>query len=64
MTDDRNIRGPQDRSRVNVEQDYERRYWCEQFGCTEDELRRAVARVGSSADAVRRELGKTTSQSS
>lgn len=63
MADDRNLRGPQDSSRVNLEQDYERRYWCERFGCTEDQLRRAVAKVGSSADAVGRELGNATSQS-
>ena len=49
-------RGPQDRSRVNTEQDYERRYWAKEFGATEDELKRAVQRVGSNADKVREHL--------
>jgi Protein of unknown function (DUF3606) len=49
-------RGPQDRSRVNTEQDYEIHYWTQEFGVTEDQLRQAVQRVGSSADKVREHL--------
>jgi hypothetical protein len=54
--DDPNLRGPQDRSRVNTEQDYEVRYWAQEFGVTEEQLREAVQRVGSSADKVREHL--------
>lgn len=52
MVDDLSKRGPEDRSRVNVNEDHERRYWCEKFGCTEDDLRAAVAEVGVMADDV------------
>jgi Protein of unknown function (DUF3606) len=34
------------------------RYWTEALGCSEDELAAAVARVGNSIDAVRRELNR------
>lgn len=54
--DDPKNRGPQDRSRINTDQDYEVRYWTEELGVSEDELRRAVQRVGSSADKVREHL--------
>jgi Protein of unknown function (DUF3606) len=54
--DDPKIRGPQDRSRVNTEQDYEVRYWSQEFGVSEEQLRQAVQRVGSSADKVREHL--------
>jgi len=59
MTDDPNARGPQDRSRVNVEQEYERRYWAEKWSVSEDELRQAVEKVGPMAADVARELGKS-----
>lgn len=39
-------------------QDYEVRDWVQSFGCTEEELRRAVAEVGVSADDVRSWLGR------
>jgi hypothetical protein len=56
MVDDLTNRGPQDRSRVNVNEDWELRYWCRTFGCTEQQLRDAVRKVGVSVEAVRREL--------
>jgi hypothetical protein len=58
MADDPKQRGPQDRSRVNVEQDYELKYWSEKFKVSPDELRKAVQQVGPSADAVAHHLGK------
>ncbi|RYX93632.1 MAG: DUF3606 domain-containing protein [Comamonadaceae bacterium] len=39
-------------------QDYEIRDWTQSFGCTEEELRRAVAEVGVSADDVKSWLGR------
>lgn len=57
MTDDKSNRGPQDRSRINLGEDYEVRYWTETLGVSEKGLRDAVSRVGTSVDAVRRELG-------
>ena len=60
MADDPKNRGPQDRSRVNISEDYELRYWSEKWGVTPDQLKAAVAKVGASADAVARQLGKQT----
>jgi hypothetical protein len=56
MPDDKSKKGPQDRSKINLSEDYEVRYWSEKFGVTADELRAAVKKVGNSADAVEKEL--------
>jgi len=56
MSDNLKDRGPQDRSRINVNEEWELRYWTKALGVTEDRLRKAVAKVGVSADAVRAEL--------
>jgi len=45
-----------DRSRISMNKKHEVRYWTEALGCSEDELAAAVARVGNSTDAVRREI--------
>lgn len=45
-----------DRSRISMNKKHEVRYWTEALGCSEDELAAAVAKVGNSADAVRREI--------
>jgi hypothetical protein len=58
MADDLSKRGAQDRSRINMHEDYEVRHWTKTFGVTRDELQRAVDKVGSSVEAVRKELGK------
>jgi len=50
--DDKNKRGPQDRARINVNEDYELQYWTEKFGVSSEKLRQAVEKVGVSADAV------------
>lgn len=51
--DDLTKRGPADRSRVNVHEDWELRYWARAFGVTPDQLKAAVRAVGVSAAAVR-----------
>lgn len=56
MSDDLNNRGPADRSRVNVNEDYEARYWANKWGVSQDELRAAVERVGVMADDVEQAL--------
>ena len=56
MSDNLKDRGPQDRNRVNVNEDWEVRYWTQEFGVNEDQLRKAVQKVGPSADAVRKAL--------
>lgn len=50
--DDKNKKGPQDASRVNVNEDYELQYWSERFNITRDELKKAVAEAGPSVSAV------------
>ncbi|MGN2244788.1 DUF3606 domain-containing protein [Frateuria sp. GZRR33] len=56
MSDNLNDRGPADRTRVNVNEDYEARYWANKWGVSEAELRTAVERVGVMADDVERAL--------
>ncbi|MBP1473684.1 DUF3606 domain-containing protein [Frateuria sp. MAH-13] len=56
MSDNLNNRGPADRTRVNVNEDYETRYWANKWGVSEDELRAAVDRVGVMAEDVERAL--------
>lgn len=55
MTDDPKKTG-QDRKLISLEQDHERHKWALSLGCTEEQLRAAVAAVGNSVDAVRRWL--------
>jgi hypothetical protein len=52
MSDNTTLRGPRDRSRIDVNEDYELRYWSEKFGCSHDELKKAVAQVGDRAEEV------------
>jgi len=58
MSDNKQDRGPQDASRINIHEDYEVRYWTKALDVTKQELEAAVKKVGTSADAVREELGK------
>ena len=53
MCDDLTRRGPEDPRYINLNQDHEIRYWCNEFNCTEKELRDAVTLVGNSARDVR-----------
>jgi hypothetical protein len=56
MSDDKSNRGGQDRKRINVNEDYELRDWSKKFGVTPDELKKAVADVGDSAEKVEQRL--------
>jgi len=56
MTDNTADRGPQDRSRISLSQDYEVRYWSERFGIDEEALRTAVADVGPAVSDVEQYL--------
>ena len=58
MSDDTNNRGPQDRQRINVNEDYEVRWWTKELGVSEEQLRAAVAQAGVMADAVRAQLSR------
>ena len=52
MSDDKNKRGPADRNRISLHEDYEA------FGVTKEQLSAAVKTVGNSADKVREHLKK------
>jgi hypothetical protein len=57
MSDDRLRRGQPDRSKINMREDYEVKYWTKELGVTREELQKVVDKVGDSAAAVRKELG-------
>lgn len=58
MTDDKTQRAPRDAERVNVNEDYEVRYWTRKWAVSEQQLRDAVKRVGVMSKDVARALGK------
>ena len=58
MADNLQSTGPQDRSRINIHEDWEVRYWTEALGVTREQLTELVKEVGTSANAVRQRLGK------
>jgi hypothetical protein len=58
MADDRTQRGPQDRNRINIHEDYELKYWSKRFGVSDDELVAAVDAVGPMVTDVATRLGK------
>ena len=58
MPDDKTNRGQPDRSKINMGEDYEVKYWSRHFGVTPEELKKVVDRVGNSAAAVAKEFGK------
>jgi hypothetical protein len=56
MTDNTADRGPEDRSRISLSQDFEVRYWSQRFGIDEKALREAVEDVGPSVQDVEQYL--------
>jgi len=46
-----------DRSKINMHQPHEVKYWTRALGITKEDLQKAVDRVGNSAATVRKELG-------
>jgi hypothetical protein len=59
MADDRTLRGGQDRTRVNMDQDYEARYWADKWGVSQEELRAAVASVGPMVSDLERHFASS-----
>ena len=58
MSDDKTNKGAADRSRIDINEDYELRDWSKRLGVSPEELKKAVQQVGTSAEAVRKHLGK------
>jgi hypothetical protein len=46
-----------DRSKINLSENFEVKYWLKALAVSKDELVRAIDKVGNSAAAVRKELG-------
>ncbi len=58
MSDDRSLRGPGDRQRINLSERYEVQYWTSKWGVSREQLTEAVKKVGPMSVAVAKELGK------
>ena len=56
MTDSLTKRDQPDRSKINMNQDYEVHYWTKHLNISKEELQKIVDQVGNSAAAVRKEL--------
>ena len=58
MADNSKKTGAPDRSKIAMDQDHEVRYWTKHLGVSREDLQRAVDKIGNSAAAVRKQLGK------
>ena len=47
-----------DRSKINMHQRWEVKYWTRELGVSNAELQKAIDKVGNSAAAVRKELAR------
>jgi hypothetical protein len=45
-----------DRSKINMHEDNEVKYWTKELGVTREQLQKPIDKVGNSASAVRKEL--------
>jgi hypothetical protein len=59
MPDDKNLKGPEDPDRINLNQPYEVRYWTKELSIDEATLRLAVDKVGVMVVSVRAWLNRT-----
>jgi hypothetical protein len=53
MADDLTNRGPADRERLSLTEEWEVRYWCKSLGVNEAQLQQAVAKIGHMTKDVR-----------
>ena len=58
MSDDKSKAGKVDRDRINIHEPYELRDWSKKYGCTPEELKQAVQKVGPMAADVEKSLKK------
>ena len=61
--DDKTKTAPQDAKRVSIHEDHEVRYWTKRFGCTLEQLKAAVTKVGVMVEDVEAELKRPGAQS-
>jgi len=62
MSDDKSKGSPSDRSRINIHEDHEVRYWSTKFDCTSEQLVEAVGSAGVMADKVELYLAAKTAR--
>ena len=58
MSDNKNKAGSPDSKRIDVNDPSELNDWSKSMGATQAEIKEAVKKVGTSAEAVRKYLGK------
>jgi len=63
MSDDVRNRGPEDRSRINVNEPWELKYWSKTLGVTPDRLKEVVQKVGTRTEDVEQYLSSTAEMS-
>jgi hypothetical protein len=63
MSDDVRKRGPEDRSRINVNEPWELKYWSKTLGVTPDRLKEVVRQVGTRTEDVEQYLSSTAQTS-
>jgi hypothetical protein len=56
---DKNVRTPQDTSRINLVEEWEVTYWCDRYGVTHEVLRAVVTDVGPRTQDVEARLRET-----
>jgi len=62
MSDDLRKRGPEDRSRINVNEPWELKYWSKTLGVTPDRLKEVIRQVGTRTDDVEQYLSSSTAE--
>lgn len=60
MADNLKNRGQPDRSKINMHEEHEVKYWTRHLGVSRERLQQAVAKVGDSAAAVRKQLASAS----
>ncbi len=58
MPDNTKQSGSPDSKRINVNEEHELQYWTKELGVTKNQLMEIVGRVGTSVEAVRKEIKK------
>jgi hypothetical protein len=58
MPDDLNIRRPQDPTKININEEWEVRYWTQKWSISREQLIQAVRQVGVQTAKVAQYLGK------
>jgi hypothetical protein len=54
--DNLKVKGRPDRSKINMQEEDEVRYWAKHLGVSEEQLQNAIDKVGNGAAAVQKEL--------